>query len=76
MTAEAESDLQALAVMRAWHRWQIGQALSDIRTIQAHEQAITYLDLLIAPKKQHAAEDETKRRRADQGAEGAPLKRP
>ncbi|MFB0491341.1 hypothetical protein ABIE45_003927 [Methylobacterium sp. OAE515] len=54
--------MQALSNLRSWHRWQIAQALSDIRAIQVHESAIAYLDMLIATKKQHAAEDEVERR--------------
>jgi hypothetical protein len=63
VTDEQKGYLQALSDLRSWHRWQIGQALSDVRAIQAHETAIAYLDLLIATKKQHAAEDEAERRR-------------
>jgi len=33
--------------------------------MQAHEDAIAYLDLLMATKKQHAAEDEAERRRGE-----------
>ncbi|MFB0488373.1 hypothetical protein ABIE45_000959 [Methylobacterium sp. OAE515] len=42
--------------------------------MQAHEDAIAYLDLLIATKKQHAAEDEAERR-ATGGAGGASFNR-
>ena len=58
MTADQKAYLQALADVRSWHRWQIGQALGDGRTIQAHEMAIAWIDELIATKKRHAAEDE------------------
>jgi hypothetical protein len=58
MTPEQKAYLQALADVRSWHRWQIGQALNDVRTIQIHESAIAWLDELIATKKRHAAEDE------------------
>lgn len=58
MTDEQKGYLQALSDLRFWHRWQIGQALGDVRVMQAHEDAIAYLDLLIATKKQHAAKDE------------------
>ena len=50
--------------MRSWHRWQMGQALGDVRTIQMHESAIAWLDVLIATKRQHAAKDEVDRQRA------------
>ena len=40
MTDAQKAYLQALADVRSWHRWQIGQALGDIRTIQVHESAI------------------------------------
>ena len=63
MTDEQKGYLQALADVRSWHRWQIGQALGDVRTMQAHESAVAWLDLLIATKKQHAAEDEVERQR-------------
>jgi len=49
--------------VRSWHRWQINQAPGDVRTIQAHESAIAWLDVLIATKKQHSAEDEGRRER-------------
>lgn len=62
MTPEQKAYLQALADVRSWHRWQIGQALKDVRTIQIHESAIAWLDELIAAKKRHAAEDEAERR--------------
>ena len=62
MTDEQKGYLQALFDLRSWHRWQIGQSLGDVRTMQANEDAIAYLDLLIATKKQHAAEDEAERR--------------
>ncbi len=58
MTDEQRSYLQALSDLRSWHRWQFNQALGDVGTMQAHETAIAYLDLLIATKKQHAAEDD------------------
>lgn len=63
MTDEQKGYLQALSDLRSWHRWQIGQALGDVRAMQSHEIAIAYLDLLIATKRQHAAEDEAERRR-------------
>ena len=65
MTDEQKGYLQALADLRSWHRWQIEQALGDVRAMRPHETAIAYLDLLIATKKQHAAEDEAERLRAD-----------
>ena len=58
MTAEQKAYLQALADVRSWHRWQIGQSVGDVRTIHVHESAIAWLDVLIATKRQHAAEDE------------------
>ena len=33
-------DLQALADVRSWYGWRIGQALSEIRPMGAHEMAI------------------------------------
>ncbi len=36
MTPEQLAYLQALADVRSWHRWQIGQALGDVRAVQAH----------------------------------------
>ncbi|MGU3668204.1 hypothetical protein ACLBX9_28800 [Methylobacterium sp. A49B] len=62
MTDEQKGYLQALSDVRAWHRWQIGQALGDVRVVQAHESAIAWLDDLIAAKKRHAAENEAERR--------------
>ena len=61
MTDEQKGYLQALSDLRSWHRWQTGQALSDIRAVQAHETAVAYLDLLIATKRQHAAESDVER---------------
>ena len=58
MTEEQKGYLQALSDVRSWHRWQISQSLGDVRTMEAHESAIAWLDLLIATKRQHAAEDE------------------
>ncbi|MBE7201826.1 MAG: hypothetical protein INR70_29040 [Parafilimonas terrae] len=58
MTPEQKAYLQALADVRSWHRWQIGQSVGDARTIQAHEMAIAWIDEVIAAKKRHAAEDE------------------
>lgn len=58
MTTEQQAYLQALADVRSWHRWQIGQALGNMRLIQAHESAIAWIDEVIAAKKWHAAEDE------------------
>jgi hypothetical protein len=70
--------LQALADVRSWHRWQIGQAVGDVRVMQAHESAVAWLDVLIATKKQHAAEDKAERRQlgVNQGDMGAALNRP
>ncbi|WP_267425999.1 hypothetical protein [Methylobacterium sp. GC_Met_2] len=64
MTAEQQAYIQALSDVRSYHRWQIGQALGDMRTIQVHESAIAWLDVLIATKRKHAAEDEADRQRA------------
>ena len=58
MTDEQKGYLQALADVRSWHHWQIGQSLGEVRTMQAHEVSIAWLDVLIATKRQHAAEDE------------------
>ena len=63
MIDEQKGHLQALSDLRSWHRWQIGQALGDVRRMEPHESAVAWLDLLIATKKQHAAEDEAERRR-------------
>lgn len=63
MTDEQKGYLQALSDVRAWHRWELAQCLGDVRRMEAHEKAIAWLDLLIATKKQHAAEDEAERRR-------------
>ncbi|WP_279602375.1 hypothetical protein [Methylobacterium sp. E-005] len=40
MTDAQKAYLQAPADVRSWHWWQIGQALGDVRTVQAHEVAI------------------------------------
>jgi hypothetical protein len=63
VTDEQKGYLQALSDVRSWHGWQIGQCLGDVRALQAHEQAIAWLDMLIATKKQHAAEDKADRQR-------------
>jgi hypothetical protein len=62
VTDKQKGYLQALSTMRLWQRWQIGECLGDARAMQAHEQAIAWLDDLIATKKRHAAEDEAERR--------------
>lgn len=62
MTDEQKAYLQALSDVRSWHRWELAQCLGDIRAMEAHEKAIAWLDLLIATKQQHAAEDEAERR--------------
>jgi len=62
MTAEQKACLQALADVRSWHRWQIGQSVGDVRAMQAHEMAIAWIDEVIAAKKRHAAEDEAESR--------------
>ncbi|WP_457105886.1 hypothetical protein [Methylobacterium sp. P5_C11] len=64
MTDEQKGYLHALSTMRLWHRWQISECLGDARAMQAHEQAIAWLDMLIATKKPHAAQDEGELRRA------------
>ncbi|KQS85746.1 hypothetical protein ASG32_17805 [Methylobacterium sp. Leaf361] len=64
MTDEQKGYLQALSDLRSWHRWQIGACHGDLRSTQAHEDAIAYLDMLIATKKLHAAQDEDERQRA------------
>ena len=64
MTDEQQAYLQALSDVRSWHRWQISQSLGDVRTMEAHESAVAWLDLLIITKRQHAAEDEAERQRA------------
>ncbi|QGY02374.1 hypothetical protein MMSR116_11185 [Methylobacterium mesophilicum SR1.6/6] len=61
MTDEQKGYLQALSDVRAWHRWQIGQALGDVRATLAHESAIAWLDELVATKKRRAVEDEAER---------------
>lgn len=78
MTDEQKGYLQALADVRSWHRRQINQAIGDVRTMQAHEGAIAWLDLLIATKKRHAVEDEAERRQAtaNQGDAVGSLNRP
>jgi len=63
VTDEQKGYLQALSDLRSWHRWQIGQSIGDVRTMEAREDAIAYLDLLIATKEQQAAEDEAGHRR-------------
>jgi hypothetical protein len=63
MTDEQKGYLQALSDVRSWHRWELTQCLGDVRSMEPHEKAIAWLDLLIATKKQHAAEDEAERRR-------------
>lgn len=62
MTDEQKGYLQALSDVRSWHRWELAQCLGDVRRMEPHEKAIAWLDLLIATKKQHAAEDEAERR--------------
>ena len=64
MTPEQRAYLEAPADVRSWHRWQVGQALSDVRTAQVHESAIAWPDVLLATERQHAAEDEEGRQRA------------
>ena len=64
MTDAQKAYIQALSDVRSWHRWQISQSLGDVRGMEAHESAVAWLDLVIATKKQHAAEDEADRRRA------------
>ncbi|MCJ2098915.1 hypothetical protein [Methylobacterium sp. E-046] len=64
MTDAQKAYIQALSDVRSWHRWQISQSLGDVRTMEAHETAIAWLDLLIATKKQHAAEDEAGRQQS------------
>jgi hypothetical protein len=63
MTDEQKGYLQALADVRSWHRWELAQCLGDVRRMEVHEKAIAWLDLLIATKRQHAAEDEVDRQR-------------
>ena len=67
MTPEQKAYIQALSDVRSWHRWQLGQSLGDVRTMEAHELAIAWLDLLIATKKQHAAEDGVERPASEMG---------
>lgn len=62
MTNEVKGYLQVLSDVRSRHRWQIGYYLGDVRTIQAHRQAVARLDLLIVTKKRHAAENEAAHR--------------
>jgi hypothetical protein len=64
MTDAQKAYIQALSDVRSYHRWQIGQALGDMRTIQTHESAIAWVDEVIAAKTRHAAEDEAERQRA------------
>lgn len=61
MTPEQKAYLRALADVRSWHRWQIGQSVGDARTMQAHEMAVAWLDQLIATKQRHAAEEQAER---------------
>lgn len=68
MSPEQKAYLQALSDVRSWHRWQIGQAIGDVRVMQVHESAIAWLDELIATKKRHAAEDEAERRSRIRGS--------
>lgn len=68
MTAEQKAYLQALADVRAWHRWELAQCLGDVRAMDAHEKAIAWLDLMIATKKLHAVEDELDEAAANRGA--------
>lgn len=63
MNDSQKAYLQALSDVRAWHRWGLAQCIGDVRAMEAHEKAIAWLDMLIATKKQHAAEDEAERRR-------------
>ena len=62
MTDEQKGYLQALSDVRSWHRWQLSQSLGDVRTMEAHESAIAWLDLLIATKRRHATEDDAEGR--------------
>ena len=64
MTDEQKGYRQALSDLRSRHRWQLGACPGDVRTMQAHEQAIAYLDMLIVMQRLHAAQDEEERRRA------------
>lgn len=66
MTPEQKAYLQALADVRSWHRWQIGQSVGDVRAMEAHEMAIAWIDEVIEAKRRHAAEDEAARRRERQ----------
>jgi len=75
MTDEQQGYLQALSTMRLWHRWQLGNCLGDTRAMQAHEQAIAYLDMLIVTKKLQGAQDEDERRRAEQAGSGTSINR-
>ncbi|MDE3748609.1 hypothetical protein [Methylobacterium radiotolerans] len=68
MRDEQKGYLQALSDVRSWHRWEVTQCLGDVRRMEAHEKAIAWLDLLIATKKQHAAEDEAERRSNSSGS--------
>ncbi|MFJ7441660.1 hypothetical protein ACIQW5_29210 [Methylorubrum thiocyanatum] len=56
--------LQALSDVRSWHRWQVEQRFGDVRAMQIHQDAMAYLDMLIATKNLHAAQDEDERQRA------------
>lgn len=51
---EPNPDLQALADVRSWHRWQIRRSVGDGRAMRAHETAIAWIDEAMAAKKRHA----------------------
>jgi hypothetical protein len=74
MTDEQRGYLQALDDVRAWHLWQIEQKLEDLRGREGHEATVVWLDLLIAAKMEHAAEDGTARQqeRTANSQTGAP----
>ncbi|MET3415129.1 hypothetical protein [Methylobacterium sp. 1030] len=81
MNDEADPILEAVEALRVagvavapigddLERWQIGACLGDVRAIHAHEDAIAYLDMLIATKKLQAAQDEAARRCGGRRAAG------
>ena len=58
MTPERKAYIQALSDVRSRHRWQLGQK-SDchMHSRESHEEAIAWLDVLIATKRRHRVVD-------------------
>lgn len=57
MTNGQKSYLKAVSDLRSLHRRQVEQSLGEVHAMQAHEQAIVWLDKIIDMMKRLAAED-------------------